>query len=172
MLEGVYAEGILNFKQTRPHPQSPQETSGITLGAQGYYRYSLPESEYPVLSIVEDISDSEGNTIPHGHYSLALSDDTKFLILIQSQNPVAIVPTFKLEEDKSAYYPSKKLKKIREKQAKERAKTNAKRLKSGLPPDEEKVNMEASLEYIKEGNYYLIKYERGAKRAWGAIKAD
>lgn len=172
MLEGVYAEGILNFKQTRPYPQQPQETSGITLGAQGFYRYALPETECPVLIIIEDIFDSEGNKIPHGHYSLALSYDYDFLVLIQSEKPVAIIPTFKVEEDKSVHYPSKKLKKIRKKQAKEREKTNAKRLKSGLPPDEEKVNMDASLEYVKEGNYYLIKYERGAIRAWGAIKAD
>ena len=31
--------------------------------------------------------------------------------------------------------------------------------------------MEASIEYNKEGGYYLIMYEKGFLRAWGAIKA-
>jgi len=30
--------------------------------------------------------------------------------------------------------------------------------------------MEASIEYIKEGSYYLVRYEKGVIRAWGAIK--
>ena len=30
---------------------------------------------------------------------------------------------------------------------------------------------EASIDYIKEGGYYLIRYEKGVIRAWGAIKA-
>lgn len=172
MLEGVYAEGVLNFKQIRPYPQEPQETSGITLGAQGYYRYALPISDYPVLTIIDDIFDLEGNKIPHGHYSLALSIDKNFLILMQSEKAIAIIPTFKVEEDKSYFQPSKKLQKIRKKQTKELAKTNAKRAKTGLPPEVEKVNMHASLEYVKDGNYYLVKYERGSIRAWGAIKSD
>ena len=31
--------------------------------------------------------------------------------------------------------------------------------------------MDATIEYIKEGGYYLITYEKGFIRAWGAIKA-
>ena len=77
-----------------------------------------------------------------------------------------------LEEDKDAYkIPSKKEKKRLKKLEKERIKTNESRAKVGMPPDEDKVNMEASIEYIKDGNYYLIKYERGSIRAWGAIKS-
>jgi len=30
--------------------------------------------------------------------------------------------------------------------------------------------MEATIDYIKDGGYYLIKYEKGFIRAWGAIK--
>lgn len=172
MLEGIYTENTMNFKMTRPYPVEPQETSGITLGAQGFYRYSLKDIDYPILTIADDIYDGEGNVITKGHYELAISDDRNFLILIQSMKPVAIIPTFKVEEDKLAYYPSKKEQKIREKQAKERAKTNAKRARKGMPPDEEKINMEAEMEYVKDGNYYLIRYERGAIRAWGAIKSD
>ena len=38
-------------------------------------------------------------------------------------------------------------------------------------PKKEYVHMEASIDYIKEGGYYLIRYEKGFIRAWGAIKA-
>ena len=30
--------------------------------------------------------------------------------------------------------------------------------------------MEASIDYINEGGYYLVRYEKGFIRAWGAIK--
>lgn len=50
-------------------------------------------------------------------------------------------------------------------------KTNKKRAEVGMPPDEEKIHMSATIEYVKEGDYYLIKYERGTIRAWGAVKS-
>ena len=37
-------------------------------------------------------------------------------------------------------------------------------------PKKDYVHMEAHIDYIKEGKYYLIRYERGVIRAWGAIK--
>ena len=37
-------------------------------------------------------------------------------------------------------------------------------------PPTEHIHMEASIEYIKEGGYYLIRYEKSFIRAWGAIK--
>ena len=167
MIEGFYAENALQFKEIRPYPVEPQETSGLDF-ADGIYRYALHESEYPVLSIVDELTNAYGDKIPAGHYELALSDERDFLIMIQSHTPVAIIPVFKIEEDVSK--PTKKELKIEKKQKKEREKTNAKRAKKGLPPDIEHIHMEASLEYIKEGKYYLIRYERGKIRAWGAIK--
>ena len=173
MLEGIYTETILNFPEIRPYPIQPQETGGVTLGSQAIYRYSLRDSDYPILSIVDKISDTEGNTIPAGHYELALSDERDFLILMQTEKPVAIIPVFKVEEDKEAFNQEhdKDYEKIKKKEAKEREKTNKKRAKVGMPPVEDKIHMEASIEYIKQGGYYLLKYERGTIRAWGAIKS-
>ena len=37
-------------------------------------------------------------------------------------------------------------------------------------PKKEYTHLEASIDYIKEGGYYLIRYEKGVIRAWGAIK--
>ena len=57
---------------------------------------------------------------------------------------------------------------------KEIAKTNKKREKTGLPPinNDHDIYQEASIEYKTDSNggYYLIRYERGDVKAWGAIK--
>ena len=37
-------------------------------------------------------------------------------------------------------------------------------------PKKEYEHMEAHIDYIQEGGYYLIRYEKGFIRAWGAIK--
>jgi len=173
MLEGIYTEAVLMHPEIRPNPIMPRPTGGVTLGSQAIYRYSLRDSDYPILSIIDQIKDDEGNLIPPGHYELALSDERDFLIIMETKNPLAIIPVFKVEEDKEAFNQNndKEYQKIIEKRKKEREKTNKKRAKKGMPLDEEKIHMEASIEYIKEGDYFLLKYERGTIRAWGAIKS-
>ena len=172
MLEGWFVNNVLMHKEIRPYPQQPQETSGVVHGSDAVYRYSLKESEYPTLIIIDAISDGRGDIIPPGHYELALSDSMDFLIIMQSKQPIAIVPVFKigkgittLEEQRTQKY-----KRRQKKLAKERAKTNKKRAKVGMPPDEDIPNMEATIEYNEKGDYYLIKYEKGTIKAWGAIK--
>lgn len=172
MLDANFSNNTLTFPETRPYPIEPQETSGTTFGSQAIYRYSLKESDYPILIIIDEIADASGDKIPSGHYELALSDERDFLIILQSKEPLAIVPVFRLEEDKDVYKkPNRKEKKRLKRLKKEREDTNAKRARVGMPPDEDKIYMEASIEYIKDGDYYLLKYERGSIRAWGAIKA-
>lgn len=175
MLEGVYVDNIMMHSETRVYPTEPQITAGLIVGSQSFYKYSLRESTYPTLSIVDKISDARGNTIPAGHYELALSDDRDFLILIQSRKAIAIIPVFKIDIDMSQYSVVRDNKALRKqkKEAKEIAKTNQKREKKGLPlinKDEDEIYQEASIEYVPKGRYYLIRYERGDVKAWGAIK--
>ncbi|MBR1424825.1 hypothetical protein IJ579_04605 [bacterium] len=176
MLEGMYVENIMMHSETRAYPQYPTISAGVMPGTQSLYRYSLRESSYPTLSIVDKITDGQGNYIQPGHYELAISDEKDFLILIQGKQPVAIMPVFKLEietSEKSQIMDSKALKR-KKKQDKEIAKTNKKRARSGMPPvnEEEEIFQEATMEYNSDGNYYLIKYERGDVKAWSAIKTD
>lgn len=172
MLEGIYTEGVLMHKESRPYPIHPQETSGLTYGSSAIFRYSLKETDYPNIIIPEPIYDGNGDVISPGYYGLALSDDRNYLILIVSKQARAIIPVFKIEEDVKEQQPlqdpdyQKELKK----EAQEREKTNKKRAKVGMPPDEPYVHMDASIEYDEKGGYYLIKYERGTIKAWGAIK--
>ena len=174
MLEGAFVENIMMSPESRAYPQMPQITAGTMLGTQSIYRYGLRESSYPTLSLVEEIKDNEGNTIPTGHYELALSDNKDFLILIQSKVAIAIIPVFKVQVEisKTPETKDKKTLKREEKEAKEIAKTNKKRAKVGMPPvnTEQDIYQEATIEYIPDRQYYLIKYERGDVKAWGAIK--
>ncbi len=174
MIEGVYVDNIMMHSETRVYPTEPQETAGLIVGSQSIYKYSLRESSYPTLSLVDEISDGKGHVIPPGHYELALSDEKDFLILIQSKKAIAIVPVFKVDIDMSQYsvVRDKKALKKKKKEDKEIARTNRKREKKGLPliTPEDEIYQEASIEYIKDGGYYLIRYERGDVKAWGAIK--
>ncbi len=172
MLEGVFAENVLTHPNVRPYPQQPQETSGYYVGTQAIYRYSLKDSDYPTLIITDPLFDNAGGVINSGYYELALSDMRDFLILIQSKNPVAVIPVIKIEEDatEAARLNNKKVKKELKKEEKARKDTNEKRAKVGMKPDEPEIHMEASIEYVPTGQYYLIKYQRGAIKAWGAFK--
>lgn len=172
MLEGVFAENVLTHPNVRPYPQQPQETSGYYVGTQAIYRYSLKDSDYPTLIITDPLFDNAGGVINSGYYELALSDMRDFLILIQSKNPVAVIPVIKIEEDatEAARLNNKKVKKELKKEEKARKDTNEKRAKVSMKPDEPEIHMEASIEYVPTGQYYLIKYQRGTIKAWGAFK--
>lgn len=173
-LEGMFYENLMLHSETRPYPQYPTITAGLMVGTQAIYRYGLRESSYPTLSIVDEITDGKGHIIPPGHYELALSDDRQFLILIESKQPLATMPVFKVEvtmDEKPQIHDAKSLR-AKNKKEKEIAKTNRRREKKGMPPvnREEEIYQEASMEYIKDGGYFLIRYERGDVKAWAAIK--
>ncbi len=174
MLEGIYVDNIMMHSETRAYPIEPQITAGLTVGTQSFYKYALRESSYPTLTLAYELSDNNGNIVPPGHYELALSDEKDFLILIQSKKAIAIIPVFKVEIDMSQYEEvrDRKTLKNKKKEEKQIAQTNRKREKAGMPPvnEEEDIYQEASIEYIPSGSYYLIRYERGDVKAWGAIK--
>lgn len=174
MLEGMYVENIMMHSETRVYPQEPQITAGLILGTDAIYRYSLRESTYPTLTIVDEITDSEGNKLPSGHYELALSDDMDYLLITQSKKVMAIIPVYDVEIDMSHYkvVRDKKALKRQKKEEKEIAKTNKKRARQNLPPikKEDEIYQEATIEYNHGGGYYQVKYERGDVRAWGAFR--
>ena len=132
------------------------------------------------------IPDYNGNFIKPGHYDLALSDDREFLYLIESRDLIAVIPVFKLAENESELkkYRDKKREltkserkevareeRIKKREEKRKKIIEKKYAKTGATvPNKEYVHMEATIDYIKDGGYYLIKYEKGFIRAWGAIK--
>ena len=172
MLERIFTEQVLTQEYIRPYPIEPQETSGYSIGTQGIYRYSLKDSDYPTIIIPDPLYDNAGGVIKPGYYEIALSDTREFLILLESKNPIAVIPVIKIEEDASEpdRLNNKIVKKQQKKEKKDREITNKKRAKVGMPLDEPKKFMEAEIEYSEKGDYYLIRYQNGILRAWGAFK--
>lgn len=172
MLEGIFTQKIQPLDEIMPYPPYPSYSSGLKESDKAIYKYALNSTDFPNLIIVDPLYDCEGNAILPGYYGLVLSDDRLFLILVQSEKVIATIPVFKLEEDKKEVEKlhDKEYLKQKAKDDAKQAKLNAKRAKQGLPPEKKEVYMNAGIEYQKDGDYYLIKYERGRIRAWGAIK--
>ena len=181
MIDGIITPALRDIDYLAPAAPYPVIPSGITVHEGSIYRYSVPTDEQPTLNIIDYIPDHNGNFINPGIYQLALSDDKEFLYLIESRNLVAVIPVFKIAENekevRKLYAPKKDLtREEKRERAKKKRKDriqkviNAKYAVTGATPPKEYEHMEASIEYIKEGGYYLIMYEKGYIRAWGAIK--
>lgn len=181
MIDGIITPKIRDIDYLAPSAPYPAIPSGITVHQSTLYRYAIPTDEQPTLTILDYIPDYNGNFIKPGHYELALSDDREFLYLIESKDLIAVIPVFKLAENEkelAKYYKDKKeltkdeKAELRKKKRKEKFQKiiDAKYAKTGATPPKEYEHMEASIEYIKDGGYYLIMYEKGFIRAWGAIK--
>ena len=181
MIDGIITPALRDIDYLAPSAPYPATPSGLTVHQSSIYRYSIPTDEQPVISIVDYILDFNGNFIKPGHYTLALSNDREFLYLIESRELIAVIPVFKIAENekelKKYYKNTKELSKeekqeIRRKKRKDKFQRiiDAKYAKTGATPPKEYEHMDASIEYIKEGGYYLIMYEKGFIRAWGAIK--
>lgn len=185
MIDGIITPAIRDIDYLAPCAPYPQIPSGLTSGQDSIYRYSIPTDEQPTLSIVDYIPDYNGNFIKPGFYELALSNDREFLYLIESKDLIAVIPVFKLAENKDElkkYMNKKELTKSEKKELKQEQRKSkrqekfqkvidAKYAKTGATPQKhDYIHMEATIEYIKEGGYYLIMYEKGYIRAWGAIK--
>lgn len=172
MLEGMFVEHLYTQEYIRPYPIEPQETSGYYVGSQSIYRYSLKDSEYPTITIVDPLYDNHGEVVKPGYYELALSDMRDFLILLESKQPVAVIPVIKVEEDATEQkrLNNRTVKKELKKEKKLREKTNKKRARVGMPEDTPKIFMEAEIEYNEKEGYYLIKYQKDTIKAWGAFK--
>ena len=181
MIDGIVTPALRDIDYLAPAAPYPVIPSGTTVHQNSIYRYSIPTDEQPVLLISNYIPDHNGNFIVPGYYQLALSDDREFLYLIESKDLRAIIPVFKIAENEREMhklYASKK--ELLKQEKKERAKKKReqkfkdvirrKYAESGATPPQEYEHMDATIEYIKEGGYYLIMYEKGYIRAWGAIK--
>lgn len=171
-MSGIIHQQMESLDAIMPYGPYPTYPSGILDEGKSIYRYAHQTSRHPNLIIPSAIYDDQRNVIVPGYYELVLSDDRQFLILVQSDNIIAVIPVFKLEEDKQEVEKlrDKKYLKKQAKEQKKQDKIDAKRAKVGMPPEEKDIYMRATIEYVKKEQYYLIKYERDRIRAWGAIK--
>lgn len=156
-------------------PRGPSTyPSGIYANDSSLVRYAPKSSDNPNLIIINPIYDDDGNVILPGYYELILSSDRQMLILSQADKEVATFPVFRVEEDKTQELTPQpmdwKSQRKFDKEQKKKNKENKKLIKQDKIPNEPEVYMNATIQYDDKGDYYLIKYERGRIRAWGAIK--
>lgn len=186
MIDGIITPAIRDIDYLTPSAPYPANPSGVIYGQQAIYRYSVPTEIQPTLIIKDFIPDYNGNFIKPGHYELALSNDKEFLYIIESRNLIATIPVFKLEEneyelkkyrDKNKELTKSERKRVKKEENKKKRKDkfqeiiDTKYAKTGATkPQTEYIYSNATIDYIKDGSYYLIKYEKGFIRAWGAIK--
>lgn len=172
---GICLAQVPTIKDLLP-PRGPYVyPSGIYANESEVERYATEPSKHPNLIIINPVCDDNGNVIMPGYYELVLSADRQMLSLVQAGKIIATFPVFKIEEDKNQAQVSqpkdRKSQKKFDKEQKKKAKANKKLVKQGKIPNEEtQVYMDATIQYDEKGDYYLIKYECGRIRAWGAIK--
>jgi hypothetical protein len=159
----------------------PIYPSGLLENQDSIVRYRHSNLNEPILKLVDYIYDYNGNCIEPGMYELALSDNKEFLLIIQSHKLIAVVPVFKLAQNEAEVQriQQEKLEHNKKFRKKRKVKFQEKmqqilRTKYAMdnvtPPDENYTYMNAQIEYVEEGGYYLLIYENGMYRAWGAIK--
>lgn len=170
---------LKNVEETVPYSVTG---SGLFGWQNSLYRFAHPTTPEPILTIIDYIPDYNGNFIKPGHYILALSNDKEFLLLIEGRELIAIIPVFKIAENKDElkkHYERQEREKSGKKYERKKFETKnerVRRLIDGVKKDRHEAPIEdfvyrnASIEYIKDGQYYLVTYENGFIRAFGAIK--
>lgn len=173
MIDGIITPDLQDLDEIMPHAPYPIYPSGLIDESKSHVRYALPSIQSPTLTIVDYIYAEDGTpVISPGHYTLEISENRDMLLLIQAYDVIARIPVFKLEEDNSQaqkQYDKKEQKKAK-KEKKKREKIQKKYDEFGIKPKPAYVYSNAEIEYVKEKQYYLFKYEKGSIRAWGAVK--
>lgn len=177
LIDGDLPPNYKVIDETLLYPRIP---SGLTEGQDALVRYQHSTLKEPVLRIADYIYDYQGNYIAPGMYELALSDNKEFLLLIESHKLIAVIPVFKLAQNQAEVERQQepmdqrirkvfKRRKVRYEQKVQEI-LRKKYAEDAITPPEEYTYMNAEIEYVTEGGYYLITYENGMYRAWGAIK--
>ena len=173
MIDGIVTPDYQDMDLVMPHAPYPIYPGGLLDEGKSHVRYALPSIQSPTLTIVDYIYSEDGTPVIHpGHYTVELSETKEMILLIQAYDVVARIPVFLLEEDEAEVqkqYDKKEQKKAK-KEKKKRERIQKKYDEFGIKPKPPYVYSNAEIEYIKDGSYYRIKYEKGSIRAWGAIK--
>lgn len=152
---------------------NPTYPSGLYSEQNTIFTYGYKERDYPLLTLPQPIYDNSGNFISDGYYIVALSDDKKFLYIIQGNILKAKIPVAKYEELAPNQEDIDDEKEIKNNLEKARNKNNRKKIKI-FEQELEKFNrrilnkMTATLEDSGEG-YYILKYSRLTQKAWAFI---
>lgn len=149
--------------------------SGLETKDAPVYQYALENSKHPVIRLPYAVSDEDGNILPEGFYTLALSKNHKKLLFIQGSVVKATVNVAKLTEyqytDEELAAKNKLYSKYEEYMRKGRQRKAKKYLQSFQTAEKrEQVRIKAKIEYDTEHTCYVITYETAYKKAYAFIK--
>ena len=145
----------------------PAYETGIYERDKALYRLKLDKTKNPNMICPYELKDGE-ETLSPGYYEVALSDDKRYFLLIQSRELKALVPAIKVIQQKRSNAYEKRVSEIEE----ERKKLQKKR-KTTQKLDDELANMQelelnAKISDSKQG-YYIIEYKKFDTYAWGYV---
>lgn len=151
----------------------PVERSGVYAEHNMIYKYSYPDTDYPILRLPYDIYDSEGEVLPHGMYMIALDSSRKYLLFIQSNSLKARVPAVNVSEVMVTDKDFEKREELAQKYQKymNRGKQRkAKKILNELQTYDKRVRakMSAEIEATEDG-VYIIRYKTFLQKATGII---
>ncbi len=165
---------MTDFNGIDRHYPYPFYPAGIYEEDKTKYKSGPASSEYPNLTLSENLTDKYGNILPAGFYMVVISDDLKYLNLYQSNELKARVKIIKLVEEMKTdeelneeaeligkiktYELKKKLKKLRKAQEDYQAFLESEAAKNY-----------ASLKDSGKG-YYILNYFCYGKKAEGVIQ--
>lgn len=148
----------------------PAEKTGIYDKDKGRYTQSLPNTKNPNMTNPFVLTDGDEYLGP-GFYEVALSDDKRYLLLIQSRELKALVPAIKVVVKQQSDADLNKRQEVFEKEKKKFKKQNKrgslKTLESQYA-NEEELDMSAKIYDSKKG-YYIIEYNKKNVYAWGYV---
>ena len=164
MLDDFQLPKIRDFDDLFPYPTYK---TGIYDKDKAPYVYSLDKTENPNMTCPYILRSGE-NSLDPGYYEVALSDDKRYLLLIQSRELKALVPAVKVvvQKDNGAY--AKRVREIeQEKIKKKKKRKNTNKLDNELKNMKE-LELKAKIYDSKEG-YYVIEYKKFNVYAWGYV---
>lgn len=141
-----------------PYPSCP---SGVIPEQKTIYTHGYQPSQYPILIIPNRIYDNEGNSIADGYYTVALSDDKKFLLLIQSSRLKAKLPVYSLVEEQLTREEVEEENALKQKMEEARLKNKKKKyeeykLELKKFYDRKQAKMSAEIRDSGKGHYIVI----------------
>ena len=90
---------MTDFNGIKRHYPYPFYPAGVYDSDKMQYKHGPSSTEYPNLTLPDNLYDQYGNVIPAGYYMVVISDDRQFLNLYQSNELKARVKIVKLVEE-------------------------------------------------------------------------
>ena len=138
------------------------------------YKFAYPNTKYPIIIIPDKILlDDDFNYLNPGYYEVAISNDEKFILLIQAKKLILKVYIINFEKkikDTKLYEDEAILKEKLEEFKFKKKKKKILEIEDALKIIEQKKSFNIKAQFItNEPKYYIIKYEDENYKASGYI---